>query len=569
MLFVLFYVIVPQNKKKGLKMTPEIINLIFPNPLPSPAEIEAKYPPRQLPDGAKVTRVAPSPTGDMHIGGIYAGLLCERVAHQSGGKFYLRIEDTDQKRIKDGAVALICNSLARYGIIADEGVDKDGHDFGPYAPYTQSQRKEIYQAYAKALLEQGLAYPCFCAAEDLDIMRKIQEKTSVRPGYYGKYAKCRNLTDEQILENLKAGKPFVLRFKSTGDNNKRMIIKDLIKGELALPENDIDIIIMKGDGLPTYHFAHAIDDHLMGTTHVVRGDEWISSVPLHIQLFVALGWKAPKYAHFAPLQKSDNGNKRKLSKRHDPEASIVYFWEKGYPETALVEYLLNLINASFEDWRRNNPDKDAFDFPVNFNKVSNAAGALFDFVKLNSIAKEVIAKMTAEQVFEAVLKWATTYNPDFAKRLANNRDYIIQILNIERNIGKKSRKDLTKWEDVESDLTYFFDDLFTATAAEKLALLAPLDEADIRTVTAEFAAVYQPTDDKEVWFGHIKSIAEKHGFATDMKAYKENPSAFKGNVSDIAKILRVLVTGRDKTPDLYEIMRILDTERVKNRLMNI
>ena len=285
-------------------MTPEIINLIFPNPLPTPAEVEARYPRRSLPDGAKVTRVAPSPTGFMHIGGLYAGLLSERVAHQSGGVFYLRVEDTDQKRKVDGAVELIVNSLGRYGIRADEGVDKDGHDFGSYAPYTQSLRKEIYHTFIKSLLEKDLAYPCFCAAEDLDIMRKIQEKTGVRPGYYGKYAKCRNLSDEEVLANLKAGKPFVIRFKSMGDNNKRLVVKDLIKGEMALPENDIDVVIMKSDGLPTYHFAHAVDDHLMGTTHVTRGDEWISSVPLHIQLFVALGWKAPKYAHFAPLQKT-------------------------------------------------------------------------------------------------------------------------------------------------------------------------------------------------------------------------------------------------------------------------
>ena len=543
-------------------MTPEIINLIFPNPLPTPAEIEAKYPPRQLPDGAKVTRVAPSPTGFMHIGGIYAGLLSERVAHQSGGKFYLRIEDTDQKRKVDGAVELISNSLGRYGIYADEGVDKDGRDYGPYAPYTQSQRKDIYQAYIKDLLEKGLAYPCFCATEDLDIMRKIQEKTGVRPGYYGKYAKCRNLSDDEILANLKAGKPFVIRFKSMGDNNKRMIIKDLIKGDLALPENDIDVVIMKGDGLPTYHFAHAIDDHFMGTTHVTRGDEWISSVPLHIQLFVALGWKAPKYAHFAPLQKSDNGNKRKLSKRHDPEANIMYFWEKGYPENALIEYLLNLINASFEDWRRNNPDKNAFDFPVNFNKISNAAGALFDFVKLNSISKDVVAAMSADQVFEAVLKWAKEYNPAFATRLSDNRDYVTKILNIERNIGKKSRKDLTKWEDVENDIAYFFDDLFQPNPA----LLNPISESDVRAIADEFVAVYRDTDDKDTWFNHIKAIAEKHGFATDMKAYKENPSAFKGNVSDVAKVLRVLVTGRDKTPDLYQIMQILGIDRIQRRL---
>ena len=548
-------------------MTPEIINLIFPNPLPTPAEIEAKYPPRQLKEGAKVTRVAPSPTGDMHIGGIYAGLLCERVAHQSGGVFYLRIEDTDQKRIKDGAVELIRNSLDRYGIHADEGVNAEGKDVGIYGPYTQSKRQEIYQAYVKDLLEKGLAYPCFCAADDLDIMRKIQEKTGVRPGYYGKYAKCRNLTDDEILANLKAGKPFVIRFKSMGDNDKRMVIKDLIKGDLALPENDIDIIIMKGDGLPTYHMAHAVDDHLMGTTHVVRGDEWISSVPLHIQLFVALGWKAPKYAHFAPLQKLDDGKKRKLSKRHDPEASIVFFWEKGYPETALVEYLLNLINASFEDWRRNNPDKNAFEFPVNFNKVSNAAGALFDFVKLNSISKDVVAAMSAEQVFEAVLKWAEEYNPVFAERLKANREYVVRILNIERNIGKKSRKDLMKWEDVENDISYFFDDVFAANSSDKTALLAPLLADDVRHIADEFSAAYQETDDKDTWFGHIKSIAEKHGFATDMKAYKENPAAFKGNVSDVAKVLRVLVTGRDKTPDLYQIMQILGAERVKKRLL--
>lgn len=547
-------------------MTPEIINLIFPNPLPTPAEIEARYPRRNLPEGAKVTRVAPSPTGFMHVGTLYAGLLCERVAHQSGGIFYLRVEDTDQKRKVDGAMELIVKSLDRYGIRADEGVDKDGQDFGAYGPYTQSARRDIYQAYVKSLLEQGLAYPCFCAAEDLDIMRKIQEKTSVRPGYYGKYAKCRNLTDEQILENLKAGKPFVIRFKSSGDNNKRMIIKDLIKGDMALPENDIDVVIMKGDGLPTYHFAHAVDDHLMGTTHVIRGDEWVSSIPLHIQLFVALGWKAPKYAHFAPLQKTENGNKRKLSKRHDPEASLTYFWEKGYPEEALIEYMLNLINASFEDWRRNNPDKPAFDFPVNFNKVSNAAGALFDFVKLNSIAKDVVARMSAEQVYDAVLAWATDYRPTFAERLKANREYVIRILDIERNIGKKSRKDIVKWDDVEQDIAYFFDDLLTASPAEKAALLAPLTESDIRLIADEFAAIYQPADDKETWFAHIKAIAEKHGFATDMKAYKENPAAFKGSVSDVAKVLRVLVTGRDKTPDLYEIMRILGADKVRARL---
>lgn len=546
-------------------MTPEIIAKLFPNPLPSISEIEAKYPSRGLQAGQKVTRVAPSPTGFMHIGGIYAALVSERVAHQSGGVFFLRIEDTDQKRKVEGATEVICNSLARYGIVADEGVDKDGNDYGPYAPYTQSKRKKIYQAYAKKLLEEGLAYPCFCAAEDLDLMRKIQEKQSQRPGYYGKYAHCRHMSDEEILANLNAGKAWVLRFKSPGNNEKRMLIKDLLKGDINMPENDLDIVILKGDGLPTYHFAHAIDDHLMGTTHVIRGDEWVSSVPLHIQLFVALGWKAPKYGHYAPLQKLDNGNKRKLSKRHDPEANIVYFWEKGYPEEALIEYLFNLINASFEDWRRTNPDKKAFDFPLNFNKISNTAGALFDFQKLHSISKDVVAKMSAEEVFNAVLKWADTYRPAFAERMRAHQAYITAILNIERNIGKKSRKDIVKWEDLESDISYFFDDTFTrdiASFTDELHLT--VDE--MQAIASEFKAVFNINDDKNTWFEKIKMIAGKHGFATEMKAYKENPTAYKGNVSDIANVLRVFITGRTQSPDLHAIMAVMGEERVKNRL---
>ncbi|MBR3914057.1 MAG: glutamate--tRNA ligase [Alphaproteobacteria bacterium] len=542
-------------------MTPEIISKLFPNPLPSIADIEAKYPSRNLQAGQKVTRVAPSPTGWMHVGGIYAGLISERIAHQSGGVFFLRVEDTDQKRKVEGATEIICNSLARYGIIADEGVDVNGKDFGPYGPYTQSERKDIYQAYAKKLLEEGQAYPCFCEPTDLDLMRKIQEKQAQRPGYYGKYAHCRKLSDEEILANLNAGKPWVLRFKSNGDSNKRMLIKDLLKGDINMPENDLDIVILKGDGLPTYHFAHAIDDHLMGTTHVVRGDEWVSSVPLHIQLFVALGWKAPKYGHCAPLQKLDNGNKRKLSKRHDPEANIKFFWEEGYPEVALIEYMYNLINASFEDWRRTNPDKPAFDFPLNFNKVSNTAGALFDFQKLHSISKEVVAKMSAEEVFDAVLTWATEYNPTFAKRLADNKEYITAILNIERNIGKKSRKDIVKWSDVENDIAYFFDDTFTCDlSAFTEELHISVDE--MKEIAKEFKAVYSKDDDKNVWFGKIKEIAEKHGFATDMKAYRENPSAFKGSISDVANVLRICITGRTQSPDLYQIMQLLGTSRL-------
>lgn len=546
-------------------MTPEIIDLIFPNPLPTIAEIEAKYPPRQLDAGQKVTRVAPSPTGFMHVGGIYAALMSERVAHQSGGVFYLRVEDTDQKRKVEGAIEVISSSLSRYGIFADEGVDKAGHSYGPYGSYTQSERKEIYQAYAKKLLQEGQAYPCFCATEDLDLMRKIQEKQSSRPGYYGRFAKCRTLSDDEILSKLKAGETWVLRFKSPGNNEKRMVIKDLLKGDINMPENDLDVVILKGDGLPTYHFAHAIDDHLMGTTHVIRGDEWVSSVPLHIQLFVALGWKAPKYGHYATLQKLDNGNKRKLSKRHDPEANIVYFWEKGYPEKALIEYLLNLINASFEDWRNKNPDKDAFEYPMSFNKISNTAGALFDFQKLHSISKEVVARMTASEVYTAVLNWAKEYSPAFAEKLQNNKDYVTAILNIERNIGKKSRKDLIKWEDVESDISYFFND-WQKPELDSFKDELPLNSDEMRQIGADFKAVYHKDDDKDTWFKKVQEVAEKHGFATDTKSYKASPESYKGSIIDIANVLRVLVTGRTKSPDLYQIMQIMSDELLSSRL---
>lgn len=543
-------------------MTPEIIAKMFPNPLPSIEEIEAKYPPRSLPEGAKVMRVAPSPTGFLHVGTIYQGIIAERVAHQSGGVFFVRVEDTDQKRKVDGALELILQSFPRYGLYPDECVNTDGQDVGNYGPYTQSLRKDIYQAYAKKLLEEGKAYPCFCTPEDVDLTRKVQEKMNIRPGYHGQYARCRNLTDSQILEHLQAGHNWVLRFKSTGNYDEKMAVKDLAKGMLMMPQNDMDIVILKNDGLPTYHFAHVVDDHLMGTTHVSRGDEWISSTPLHIQLFAAMGWKAPKYAHLATLQKLDNGNKRKLSKRHDAEASITYFWEKGYPEMTVVEYLTNILNANFEDWRKANPLEPAEKFQMNFNKISNTGGALFDFVKMHSISKDVIARMTAEEVYDAVLKWASDYNKSLAEKLSANKDYVTAILNIERGIGAKSRKDLIKWEDVEHELTFFFDDTFVAHPE----LLEKFDMADVKKVASEFAAVYDENDDKDTWFGKIKQVAGNNGFATDMKAYKANPADYKGSVADVAKILRVLVTGREQTPDLYAIMKILGKDKTLQRL---
>ena len=545
-------------------MTPEILDLLFPNKLPTVAEIEAKYPPRKLPEGARVTRVGPSPTGKMHIGTLYQALCAERTAHQSGGVFFLRLEDTDQKREIEGASKLITLSLARYGIRLDEGVGEDGKDIGAYGPYTQTKRKEIYQTFAKSLAEKGMAYPCFCTEDDVEMRRKVQTKQGLRPGYYGKYAKCRDLTDEEILANLKAGKPWVLRFKSPGKYENRIVIKDLIRGNLSMPENDMDIVIIKGDGLPTYHFAHAVDDHLMGTTIVSRADEWIASLPLHIQLFEALGWEPPMYAHLAPIQKIDNGSRRKLSKRLDPEAGISYFWEHGYPEEAQLEYMMNLLNASFEDWRKANPTIPVMDYPFNFNKISNTAGALFDFVKLHSICREVVARMSAEEVYEKVLTWAKEYKPEFVALLENNHEKCVAIFNIERGIGTKSRKDLFKWEDAENELSYFFNKP-TADAE----LLKPLSMDEVRQLANEYAGMYSDGDDKDAWFAKIKQLAVKFGFADNMKEYKANPENYKGSVADVARILRVLITGRAQSPDLFAITQVMGAEEVKKRLTEI
>ncbi|MBQ4472461.1 MAG: glutamate--tRNA ligase [Alphaproteobacteria bacterium] len=543
-------------------MTPEILDLLFPNKLPTIAEIEAKYPPRQLPEGAVVSRLAPSPTGYLHIGNFYQGFMAERLAHQHNGVFFLRIEDTDQKREIEGAVEVVLRALAHYGIYPDEGSTLDGEK-GAYAPYTQSKRKEIYQAFAKELVAKGHAYPCFCTPEEIDMVRKIQSKQGLRTGYYGHYAKCRSLTDDEILANLKAGKPFCIRLKSTGDYSKRIVVDDLFKGKVSLPEYDIDVVIIKAnDGLPTYHFAHLIDDHLMQTTHVIRGEDWLSSVPLHIQLFNLMGWPVPQYGHHALLQKlGEDGKRRKISKRLDPEANIAYFADHGYPQDAILEYLLNLMNASFEDWRKQNPTIPVLDFPMDIHKISNTAGALFDMVKLNSIAREVVARMTAEEVYNKVLTWAKEYKPEYATLLENNREKCIAIFNIERGIGAKSRKDLFKWEDAEHETEFFFN-----RPAYDEALLAPMTHADIQKVAADFAAIYDPADDNQAWFAKVKQVAEQNGFATDMKAYKADPSGFKGSVADVAKIFRVAITGRVQSPDLCSIMKILGKDEVAERL---
>lgn len=541
------------------------IDKIFPNTLPTVEEIEAKYKRRNLDDGAKVTRIAPSPTGFMHIGGIYTALICERVAHQSNGVFFLRIEDTDTKREVDGATELICSSLANYGIIPDEGFDSTGREFGDYAPYKQSARKEIYQTYIKKMLETGLAYPCFATPEELEKIRHEQEVSGARPGYYGRWAKYRDYPIEKVEEKLASGTPFVIRFKSNGSYNNKVVIQDGLKGKINFPENDLDIVIMKSDGLPTYHFAHVIDDYLMGTTHVIRGDEWLSSLPLHIQMFKAMGFKVPKYTHIAPIQKMDGDSRRKLSKRHDPEADVRYYDSVGYPRTAVIEYLLNLANSSFEGWRRANPSASYKDFKLELNKLS-PSGALFDFVKLNNISKEIIAKMTTDEIFKNTYDWARTNDEKLLKIMDENPDYVRAILSIERTGAKNSRKDIAKYSDVLGEITYFFDDDFSLSDDAKSELKSVKNYAEL--VNA-YIPMFNENDTKEEWFAKMQQLADQFNFAKNGKEYKANPSAFNGDISSVVKVFRILITGKTMSPDLSEIQHVMGRDRVLSRLNSV
>lgn len=541
------------------------IDKIFPNPLPTIDEIENKYKRRTLPEGAKVTRVAPSPTGFMHIGGIYAGLINERLAHQSEGVFFLRIEDTDTKREVEGATELICSSLANYGIKADEGFDANGNEIGSYGPYKQSERKEIYQAYIKQMLSDGRAYPCFATQEELDELRKNQELSGARPGYYGRYAKYRDLSPEKIEEKLDAGIPFVIRFKSNGSYNNKIVIQDGLKGKINFPENDLDVVIMKSDGLPTYHFAHVIDDYLMGTTHVIRGDEWLSSLPLHVQMFKSMGFKAPKYTHIAPIQKMDGDSRRKLSKRHDPEADVRYYDTVGYPKVAVIEYLLNLANSSFEDWRRNNKDKSYKEFPVSLNKLS-PSGALFDFVKLNNISKEIVAQMTTDEIFKNTYDWAKNHDEKLYSLMNSTPDYVKSILSIERTGAKNARKDIAKYSDVLGEIIYFFDEDFKLSEEAKSELKSIPQSKEI--VNA-YIPMFDENDSKEEWFAKMQNLASQFNYAQNAKMFKENPEQYNGDISQVVKIFRILLTGKTQTPDLSEIQHTMGKERVLNRLKEI
>ena len=532
--------------------------LLFPDVTETPEDIENKYPRRELPEGAVVTRMAPSPTGFVHLGNLVQGLTAERMAHQSGGVLFLRVEDTDAKREVPGAVEVLIDTLKHYGIHFDEGATMDG-DNGAYGPYRQRQRADIYHVYAKKLVTEGRAYPCFCTEEQLAAMREQQEANKETTGYYGKYAMWRDRPMEDIQAQLDAGMPWVLRFRSTGSIENQFKFDDLVKGKLTITENDIDHVLLKSDGIPTYHFAHAVDDHLMRTTHVVRGDEWLPTLPFHIQLFKALGFKLPKYVHIGPLMKMDGTSKRKLSKRKDPELALTYYKAEGFPVEAVYEYIMTLLNSNFEDWRRANPDAPADTFKFSPKKL-NPAGSLFDYAKLTDVSKNVISRMDAEKVYTLLTEWAQEFDPDFGAKLTADPDYAKRILAIGRG-GKKPRKDLAVWKDAKPYMGFFYDEYLQTPEFD-----SRFDKAVIVDVLNRFLNSYDPADDSGTWFDKVKGITTDIGFTTDIKAYKANPEAFPGTVTDVSTFIRLAVTGQTNSPDLYTVMQILGQERTTQRI---
>ena len=535
-----------------------LANLLFPNVTETPDEVEARFPLRNAPEGAVITRMAPSPTGFVHLGNLVQGLTSERMAHQSGGVLFLRVEDTDAKREVPGAVEVLINTLKHYGIQFDEGATIDG-DSGEYGPYRQRQRAAIYHVYAKKLVSEGQAYPCFCTEAELAAMREQQEANKETTGYYGKYAMWRDRSLEEIRAQLDAGNPWVLRFRSTGSIENQFKFDDLVKGKLTITENDVDHVLLKSDGIPTYHFAHAVDDHLMRTTHVVRGDEWLPTLPFHIQLFKALGFKLPKYVHIGPLMKMDGNSKRKLSKRKDPELALTYYKAEGFPVEAVYEYIMTLLNSNYEDWRRANPTAPATDFKFSPKKL-NPAGNLFDYAKLTDVSKNEIAKMSAEKVYTLLVEWAKEFDPDFAAKLESDPDYAKAILAIGRG-GKKPRKDMATWLEAKPYMGFFYDEYMVQPQFPE-----KFDRAVIRSVLEKFMASYDENADSGAWFDNVKAITTEVGFTTDMKAYKADPTAFPGTVADVSGFLRIALTGKANSPDLYTVMQILGRERSMERL---
>ncbi len=538
----------------------QMAELLLPNIDKTPDYYENMYPVRNLPEGARVTRIAPSPTGYLHLGTLFASLINRITATTSGGVFFTRIEDTDKKREIEGGIEDIIDGLWRFGIKIDEGFTSGNEESGEFGPYQQSRRAEIYQCYVKELIKQGLAYPCFCTAEELDAVRTKQEAEKIRTGYHGEWAKHRNITFEEAKALIDEGKPFVVRLRSPGNEENRIAFDDVIKGKIEMPENDEDFVLLKSDGIPTYHFAHAVDDHLMHTTHVLRGDEWISSVPKHIQLFKLLGFKVPKYGHISPIMKLDNGAKRKISKRKDPEAAVHFFAEEGYDPDSVIEYLMTIAASDFEDWRRANPTADYRTFKFNLKKMS-VSGALFDQNKLNDVSKIRVASMNAETVYEKLTAWAKEFDGEFYNLLTKDADYTKACLAIDRDVPKP-RKDIAKWNEAKDYLAFFYDELYIPCHE----LPENIDAASAKAFLEAYKNVYSAEDDRQGWFDRIKGLCPELGFAAETKEYKANPDAYKGSAGDLSTVLRIAVTGRRNTPDLCSIMQTLGRERCIERI---
>ena len=539
----------------------DLADIIFPNIAKTIEDYEKMYPERELKEGAKVARFAPSPTGFMHIGNLLSATIDYIIAKNSDGVFYLRNEDTDTARTVEGAVDAIMHILDHYHLNPTEYQYKD-EVVGAYGPYIQSKRKEIYHAFLKHLIEIGRAYPCFCTKEELDSVRESQEKSKTRPGYHGRYAKCRNLSVEEAINKIKAGEEFTLRFKSMGDFDKKFIFDDLVKGRIELPQNDEDFVIMKsGDLLPTYHFAHLVDDHLMHTTHVVRGEEWLPSVPKHIELFEAFGYKAPKYIQYPLILKKEGNTVRKISKRKDPEFFVSYYEEKGYPYEAVIESLLTIINSNFEEWRLAHPEENYWNFTFNPKKMSSS-GCFYDLDKLDNISKNILSKKTKDEIYDALLEWAEKYDNDFALLLKKYDSYTKDILNIERE-QKKPRKDFACYSNIKNQIFYMYDELYNPSNYEWGTIT---DKEDINSILTLYMDKYFDVSDKEVWFNKVKELCDELGYASNMKDYKENPDNYKGSVADVSTVLRVAITSKSMTPDLYEIMRLLGKDRIVSRI---
>ena len=547
-----------------------LADLLFPNVTATPEDMEAKFPPRQLPEGAKVTRFAPSPTGFVHFGGMFPVTVGERLAHQSGGVFMLRIEDTDAKREVEGAAEALIKTLAHYGVNFDEGATADG-DNGDYGPYRQSQRAEIYHVYAKKLVENGRAYPVFSTDEELSEMATVDKKAEVKNTDWESTAEARReamlarrqFTIEQVKEELAAGHKFALFAIADGDPEKRIKITDLVRGNLEIPENDEDVVLLKSDGIPTYHFAHVVDDHLMRTTHVIRGEEWLPSLPKHLMLFRYLGLRTPKFMHISQIMKlDDEGNKKKLSKR-DMGANMDDYKRLGYAPACVNEYVMTLLNSSFEEWRMQNPDKNINDYPFNIKKMS-ASGCLFDIVKLGDVSKNVISRMTADDVYDGLYGWAAEFEPEFAEVLSADPTLAKSIISIGRG-GKKPRKDYGTWVELKAYMELFYDKYFAVI--DSYPETANVD--DIKATLTKYLEVFDVNDDQNTWFDKIKAIADSLGYASDMKAYKADPSAFRGSVADISMFLRVAVTGKLNSPDMFTVMQILGADCVKTRISNM